>query len=238
MRTQDSSISFTVILFGSLVRAGKVEYDSSSQGDLDGITVGFFSGYMGRSLPTESRTRGDIAYYINVRSSFWRQFALKTMYQGVLRDDERRREKMKQREADLQESLRKREEYERVQPVSSTNLVWVQEILLTLAFRRHSLWVHMKSHFLIYPLTVVCTNSMTLRLDRILQLWASKLLLNRRQLPQDTTGWWYVVPLTLCSIRAGTSVSSTKWTAWPSIFCLDYVWLLTVTGWCARDHSI
>lgn len=45
------------------------------------------------------------------------------MYQGVLRDDERRREKMKQREADLQESLRKREEYERVQPVSSTNLV-------------------------------------------------------------------------------------------------------------------
>jgi protein PET117 len=41
------------------------------------------------------------------------------MYQGVLRDDERRREKMKKRHEDLQESLRKREEYERVQAVTS-----------------------------------------------------------------------------------------------------------------------
>ena len=41
------------------------------------------------------------------------------MYQGVLRDDERRREKMKKRQEDLQESLRKREEYERVQSVTS-----------------------------------------------------------------------------------------------------------------------
>jgi protein PET117 len=44
---------------------------------------------------------------------------VKTMYQGVLRDDERRREKMKKRQEDLQESLRKREEYERVQSVTS-----------------------------------------------------------------------------------------------------------------------
>jgi protein PET117 len=40
------------------------------------------------------------------------------MYQGVLRDDERRRAKMKKRQEDLEESLRKREEYERVQPVT------------------------------------------------------------------------------------------------------------------------
>ncbi|GBE86352.1 hypothetical protein BKA93DRAFT_775721 [Sparassis latifolia] len=43
-----------------------------------------------------------------------------TMYKGVIRDDERRREKMRQREEDLHESLRKREIYERVQPVSSS----------------------------------------------------------------------------------------------------------------------
>ncbi|KAH9840061.1 uncharacterized protein C8Q71DRAFT_745652 [Rhodofomes roseus] len=42
-----------------------------------------------------------------------------TMFQGVLRDDERRREKTRQRELDLQESHRKREIYERVQSVSN-----------------------------------------------------------------------------------------------------------------------
>ncbi|OBZ74144.1 hypothetical protein A0H81_05928 [Grifola frondosa] len=36
-----------------------------------------------------------------------------TMYKGVLRDDERRRDKMRQREDDLKESQRKREIYER-----------------------------------------------------------------------------------------------------------------------------
>ena len=40
-----------------------------------------------------------------------------TMYKGVLRDDARRREKMIQRQQDLDESLRKREIYERAQPV-------------------------------------------------------------------------------------------------------------------------
>lgn len=44
--------------------------------------------------------------------------ALQTMYQGVLRDDERRREKMRQREEDYQRSIQKRELYERVQTVS------------------------------------------------------------------------------------------------------------------------
>ncbi|KAI0788732.1 hypothetical protein C8Q75DRAFT_807467 [Abortiporus biennis] len=40
-----------------------------------------------------------------------------TMYQGVIRDDERRKEKMRQREEELQESLRKRAIYEAVQPI-------------------------------------------------------------------------------------------------------------------------
>lgn len=39
------------------------------------------------------------------------------MFQGVLRDDERRREKMRRREEDLQESQRKRALYEAVQRV-------------------------------------------------------------------------------------------------------------------------
>ncbi|KZT09844.1 uncharacterized protein LAESUDRAFT_601438, partial [Laetiporus sulphureus 93-53] len=41
-----------------------------------------------------------------------------TMYQGVLRDDQRRKEKMRHREAELQESLQRREIYESVQTVS------------------------------------------------------------------------------------------------------------------------
>lgn len=43
-----------------------------------------------------------------------------TMYQGVLRDDARRLEKHRQREEALEESLRKRELYERVQAVSKS----------------------------------------------------------------------------------------------------------------------
>ncbi|KAF8239418.1 hypothetical protein L208DRAFT_1237903 [Tricholoma matsutake] len=39
------------------------------------------------------------------------------MYKGVLRDDERRREKMRQREEQLQASKQTRERYERVQTV-------------------------------------------------------------------------------------------------------------------------
>ncbi|KAF9223988.1 hypothetical protein BS17DRAFT_704167 [Gyrodon lividus] len=41
------------------------------------------------------------------------------MFQGVLRDDERRREKMQRRQDDFQESQRKREIYERTQIVVS-----------------------------------------------------------------------------------------------------------------------
>lgn len=45
------------------------------------------------------------------------------MFKGVIRDDERRLEKMRQREADFLESQRKREIYERVQPVNGINRI-------------------------------------------------------------------------------------------------------------------
>ncbi|KDR80699.1 hypothetical protein GALMADRAFT_61615 [Galerina marginata CBS 339.88] len=44
-----------------------------------------------------------------------------TMYKGVLKDDERRRQKMRQREEDLRISQQKRELYERIQPVDKTS---------------------------------------------------------------------------------------------------------------------
>jgi protein PET117 len=47
------------------------------------------------------------------------QLVLQTMYQGVLRDDERRRRKMKEREEELLQSQRKREIYERVQRIET-----------------------------------------------------------------------------------------------------------------------
>ncbi|KAH8111010.1 hypothetical protein DFH11DRAFT_1729741 [Phellopilus nigrolimitatus] len=48
---------------------------------------------------------------------YMQQAERETMFKGVLRDDERRREKMRQREEELQESSRKRELYERIQRV-------------------------------------------------------------------------------------------------------------------------
>lgn len=42
-----------------------------------------------------------------------------TMYAGVLRDDERRKEKMRRREEELEESMKKRAIYERVQHVTN-----------------------------------------------------------------------------------------------------------------------
>jgi len=42
------------------------------------------------------------------------------MYKGVLRDDERRREKMRRREEEFRVSQRKREIYERVQTIASS----------------------------------------------------------------------------------------------------------------------
>lgn len=43
-----------------------------------------------------------------------------TMYKGVLRDDERRLEKMRKRQEELEESNRKRAIYQRVQNVPSS----------------------------------------------------------------------------------------------------------------------
>lgn len=45
---------------------------------------------------------------------------IQTMYKGVLRDDERRKQKMKKRQEELEDSQRKREIYERVQRVGLT----------------------------------------------------------------------------------------------------------------------
>ncbi|THV02461.1 hypothetical protein K435DRAFT_653293 [Dendrothele bispora CBS 962.96] len=44
-----------------------------------------------------------------------------TMYQGVIKDDERRRDKMRQRQDELEESRRKREIYERAQTVQKND---------------------------------------------------------------------------------------------------------------------
>ena len=45
----------------------------------------------------------------------------KNMYKGVLRDDERRREKLRKRQEELQESRRKRELYGSLQTVEGDN---------------------------------------------------------------------------------------------------------------------
>ena len=45
------------------------------------------------------------------------------MFQGVLRDDERRQEKMRQRQQDFEESQRKRAIYERTQTVVSSEQI-------------------------------------------------------------------------------------------------------------------
>jgi protein PET117 len=45
---------------------------------------------------------------------------VKRMYQGVLRDDERRRDKQRQRQTDYETSQRNREVFERTQRVNDT----------------------------------------------------------------------------------------------------------------------
>ncbi|TFK48544.1 hypothetical protein OE88DRAFT_1664426, partial [Heliocybe sulcata] len=49
---------------------------------------------------------------------FMQEQERENMYKGVLRDDDRRREKMKQRQEELRESQRKRALYEQYQHVS------------------------------------------------------------------------------------------------------------------------
>ncbi|KAJ7066532.1 hypothetical protein C8F01DRAFT_982040 [Mycena amicta] len=60
-----------------------------------------------------------------------------TMYQGVLRDDERRKQKQKMREEELRESQRKRLLYEQVQRVENSNS---ESLMLSCeAWSRHGL---------------------------------------------------------------------------------------------------
>lgn len=73
---------------------------------------------MVRPSPTRTGERG--AFSSSFTQSIDQPFH-QTMYRGVLRDDERRREKMLRREEDLQESRRKREIYERIQQVHRTD---------------------------------------------------------------------------------------------------------------------
>ncbi|EJD07620.1 uncharacterized protein FOMMEDRAFT_164549 [Fomitiporia mediterranea MF3/22] len=51
---------------------------------------------------------------------YMQQAEHETMYKGVIRDDARRQEKIRQREEELRESQRKRELYEHVQPVNGS----------------------------------------------------------------------------------------------------------------------
>jgi protein PET117 len=61
-------------------------------------------------------------FSVGVRSTAVGLLTVKqTMYQGVLRDDERRRAKYMKRKEELEASLRKRELYERVQTVKGAN---------------------------------------------------------------------------------------------------------------------
>ena len=96
----------------------RYHHDSRGQGDPRCILYIIFSRHMGCSLSTKPRARGKLIFFTTLPLCRTQCLSsCKTMYQGVLKDDERRKEKQKKREADLQESLRKRGEYERVQTV-------------------------------------------------------------------------------------------------------------------------
>jgi len=58
------------------------------------------------------------SYYFAVAQALTR--LVQRMYRGVLKDDERRKEKMRKRQQDLEESLRKRDVYEAVQTVRTS----------------------------------------------------------------------------------------------------------------------
>lgn len=75
---------------------------------------------MGCTLPTRGRERG--SKLVSLLQYFLSNQNTQSMYQGVLRDDVRRREKMLQRQLDLEESKKKREIYERAQKVDPDSL--------------------------------------------------------------------------------------------------------------------
>ena len=101
----------------SVVTCRYQHHDSRGQSDPRCILYIVFIRHMGCSLSTEPRARGKLIFFTTLPLCRTQCLSCKTMYQGVLKDDERRKEKQKKREADLQESLRKRGEYERVQTV-------------------------------------------------------------------------------------------------------------------------
>ncbi len=88
----------------------------------------FHDYYLGCPFPPKTRERRE-----SVNTPYNHCFVLtiirlvhQTMYQGVLRDDERRKEKMRIREEELQESMKKRAIYEQVQHVRNTHVEGLQ----------------------------------------------------------------------------------------------------------------
>lgn len=87
----------------------------SRSGDSHWSSIPLITHHLGRAFPTRTRARGS-DFRCSSRDQLTNSL-LQTMYEGVLRDDERRKEKQRQRTAELEESRRKREMYEGVQNV-------------------------------------------------------------------------------------------------------------------------
>lgn len=97
------------------IHSANIDVDSG-KGDLGCFMCHICVYHMGCSLPASKRTR--CMYYI--LSTVNISHDTQNMFQGVLRDDERRQEKMRQRQQDFEESQRKRAIYERTQTVVSS----------------------------------------------------------------------------------------------------------------------
>lgn len=76
------------------------------------------------------------------------------MYKGVLKDDARRREKMKERADALQTSLQKREIYERVQTVSSSESPWHWSTEAWSLLDHSEFFSFLSSHHLIFTVLI------------------------------------------------------------------------------------
>lgn len=87
----------------------------SRSGDSHWSSNSLVAHHLGCAFPTGTRTRGS-GFWCSSRDQLT-DTLFQTMYEGVLRDDERRKEKQLQRKAELEESRRKREIYESVQNV-------------------------------------------------------------------------------------------------------------------------
>lgn len=92
----------------------------SSEGNVTHFYSTFILYSMVCTLSTSARTWGQLEAFPSPPHRSYNQ----NMYKGVLRDDERRREKMLKREEELQASKQKRELYERVQTVERVTPDW------------------------------------------------------------------------------------------------------------------